>query len=462
MNTSKLTATLLFALCLTNSQAAVHLSSDKTGSAIIVPFYTVSNQMNTLLSLNNTTDDNKAIKIHIKEAKSGDLLASFNVYLTAQDMWTMGMGQVPSIDGGRIRMVSNDQSCTIGFPNNEDIPVDEDWLWEHGTIEIIEMGTVGDIEAWQTMENDCEAIVGYWNDSQMWANNSEDQLSAATGGLHAEVTLMDVEQGHSANIPIIHMNGFYGEDNIQHTAAGDETPDLSTGTKDSLVIVDGQAINTTWPTGYEAVSALLMKSTLTNEFNIEPEVAARTEWIISLPTLIYHKNNTQSKLPFDFKFSDIFWFPHSLGNTVYFDREGVGQPSTCGLCDPVPPYEVVNHAVNNFWFLSNRYHENPYPTLSSELSSNLKRFKVDLYTDPQTLSGKVNLNLIQGNGANQENNRGRDSSNPNNMHAFYGLPVVGFSYTKFANANAQPGLLAQYAFVRKHFGEKKVVIGDAQ
>ena len=461
-NTLSSITLVLFAL-IPQANSAVHLSSSKTGQAIIVPFYTASNQMNTLLSLNNTTDDNKAVKIHFKEAKNGDLLASFNIYLTGQDMWTMGMGQVPSIDGGRLRMISSDQSCTVGFPNNEDIAIEESWLWENGTIEIIEMGTVDHFEAPANFR-DCEYIAQLWETGQAWAEDSERVMSAATGGLHAEVTLMDVEQGHSANIPIIHMDGFYGDDDIQHTAAGEPTPNLATGTKDSLVLYDGQAISTTWPTGYEAVSALLMKNTLTNEFNLEPEVAAQTEFITSFPTLHYHLHNESSQVPFFtstynpeyFKFP--YFFSHSIG---YFDREAKLDLYQCfvGICPPNPGDFIKGSVVG---FIANNHmsvQENYSNILFSDQSENTYYF----YTPFNIFySGKFLLQLGPNRDQSKKNDRGHDTTLPEVTHEFHGLPVIGFVYSRFSNSNAQPGLLAQYAFVRKHFGEKKVVIGDAQ
>ena len=442
--------------------SAVHLSPSKTGSAIIVPFYTVSNQMNTLLSLNNTTDDNKAVKIHFKEAKNGDLLASFNVYLTGQDMWTMAMGQVPSIDGGRIRMVSNDQSCTVGFPNNEDIPVDEDWLWENGTIEIIEMGTLLPTEA-PLAHRSCELLNEMWQAGQNWSSNSEDQLSEATGGLHAEVTLMDVEQGHSANIPVIHMDGFYGEDNIQHTAAGEPTPNLSTGTKDSLVISNGQAIETTWPTGYEAISALLMKNNLINEINLEPSVAAQTEWVVSFPTLFYHLNDENSaQTPFKIV-NNLIWFPGYFdANLMYFNREGFGQYFQCMIiCQPFP-VGYISHSVNNLVMYKHRQSNNEVnPMLSRLNSENTLVTDIIDYDSGDVFSydsGKLHIKIKPELGFSIPNSRGSDSNNSEITHEFHGLPVIGFAYTKFSNANAQPGLLAQYAFVREHFGKTKVEV----
>lgn len=438
-------------LPLQSADGAVNLSSSETGQAIIVPFYTVSNKMNTSLSLNNTTDESKAVKIHFKEAKSSDILTSFNVYLTAHDMWTMTTGQI----NGQIKMISNDQSCTIGFPNNlQDIPVDEDWLWENGTIEIIEMGVVAPINN-TNPEMNCQSIRENWQQDQKWSLNSETEMSAATGGLHAEVTLMNVDHGYSANIPVIHMDNFYAEDDIQHTPAGDSRPNLSSGTKDSLVIVDGKAITTTWPTGYEAVSALLMKHTLTNEHNTEPGVLAQTEFIFSFPTLFYHLNNENGTKPFStfelIQFdTEVFHFVQSA-HAFNRNSEYLYLLDNTGCVSTLSP-KFLSHSVANLtpnfyipFFDPSSYE--PYEYMLTNRSQ--KNTRALLHYD---YAGKYRLNLSE------EYFIGQDPMNPEIKHAYHGLPVVGFSFMKFTNVNAQPGLMAQYAFVSEHFGDRKVEI----
>lgn len=440
------------------ASAAVHISPNKTGQAIIVPFYTVSNQMNTLLSLNNTRDETKAIKIHIKEANQGQAVASFNVYLAPQDMWTMGMGQF----GGEFKMISFDSSCTTGFMNNQAIQTEDDWLWENGTIEIIEMGVVDTHEIFNLGPINCETLSAYWQDGGTWADDSEAHIRPATIGLHAEVTLMDVEQGHAANIPVIHLDGFYGDDDIQHTAAGADAPNLDSGTHDSLVMYDGEAITTRWPTGYEAVSALLMKNTLSNEYNLEPGVLAKTDWIISLPTLHYHLNNPSSNKPFKVS-EDGVWIPGQYDySLLYFDREGNGSTYFCPvICTPVPP-GMINHSVTNF-ALINSFPTTVTPLLTNLGSENTQPLSVlDYFYPPNTeQNGKLIFSLREDGGHTIPNDRGKSTHSDNLTHTYHGLPVAGFTYTQFTNSVAQPDLLAQYAFVRKHFGRKRIDIQES-
>ncbi len=442
------------------ASAAVHISPNKTGQAIIVPFFTVANQMNTLLSLNNTRDETKAIKIHIKEASQGQAVASFNVYLAPQDMWTMGMGQF----GGDFKMISFDSSCTTGFMNNQAIQTEDDWLWENGTFEIIEMGVVDTYEIFNLDQINCETLSAYWQDGGTWADDSEAHLRPASGGLHAEVTLMDVEQGHASNIPVIHLDGFYGDDDIQHSAAGADAPNLDSGTHDSLVMHDGEAITTRWPTGYEAVSALLMKNTLSNEYNLEPGVLGKTDWIISMPTLHYHLNNPTSDLPFKVTEGGVSFPGQYNYSFLYYDREGHGNSYECLiLCPPLPP-GIIKHSVTNFTLYPD--HANaplPNPLISNASADNSQWLPIlDYYnTPPIAENGKLLMSLSENGGHTIPNDRGFSAGSNEVSHTFHGLPLVGFSYTQYTNSGAQPGLLAQYAFVRKHFGRKRIDIQES-
>ena len=51
------------------SAHAVNISPGGYGEAVILPYYTVNNGLNTLLTINNSTDQVKAVKIHFREGK---------------------------------------------------------------------------------------------------------------------------------------------------------------------------------------------------------------------------------------------------------------------------------------------------------------------------------------------------------------------------------------------------------
>ena len=90
------------------SANAMHVSSNGTGQVLLFPYYTARGGTVSLLSLVNTTMQAKAVRVNVREARGGFMVAQFNVYLSAKDVWTAAI--VSDADGAQI--VTNDTSCT--------------------------------------------------------------------------------------------------------------------------------------------------------------------------------------------------------------------------------------------------------------------------------------------------------------------------------------------------------------
>lgn len=473
MNTNlKITASLITFLIIATIRpvmSAAHISQSDTGQAMIIPFYSINNTLQSLTSVNNTTDQGKAIKIHFREAKSGDIIVSFNVYLAAKDMWTMVAGAVD----GDLKMTSSDSSCRFNFPQiefNQDLPLlDPNWTSNTGYIEIIEMGTLN----FDPLDRDrhffyChQETYSRWDEDGIWSNDSTADMSPPSGGLRVQSTLQSYEAGYSINLPVIHIDGFFDPGSeIMHTEPSSPLPDLSSGSHKSMVLHNGELIETTWPTGYEAVSAVLTQNSITNEFNLEKGVAAKTNWIFSFPTLHYHLNSSEGSAPFKTANDQVMFPNHFDDNMRFFNREAIEDSYYC--MTTCAPYAggLIDHSVVNY-VLENQFDQtyvlNPLLTLDD--AENTYPIKVinHSWTDMFDFqNGKITMQLGPERQYSTVNNRGHDSNNPNIIHEFHGLPVIGFSVTQFTNANAQPNIFAQYAFLREHFGEKKIVIGDQQ
>jgi len=99
---------------------AVFVNSKGKGEVILVPYYTVNNNLNTSVTITNTKETPKAIKITLREGLNGLPVLSYNVYLGGYDTWTFVMGAIPSsipgyegeLSGG---LLSGDQSCAPLF-----------------------------------------------------------------------------------------------------------------------------------------------------------------------------------------------------------------------------------------------------------------------------------------------------------------------------------------------------------
>ncbi len=71
---------------------AVHLSPNGLGQVLIFPYYTARTFLggsfgsyNTLLSIVNTSDDTKALKVRFLEGARGAQVMSFNLFLAPRD-----------------------------------------------------------------------------------------------------------------------------------------------------------------------------------------------------------------------------------------------------------------------------------------------------------------------------------------------------------------------------------------
>ncbi|MGJ8662727.1 MAG: hypothetical protein ACSHWU_03705 [Marinicella sp.] len=460
--------------------AAVHLSTTGQGQAISVPFYSVAPEMTTLISITNNADTYKALKIHIKESNNLSIIKSFNVYLKPQGITTLGMLNRIS-ESNTIDLINsgNDMSsCVIGVDyvfGSSPVMVPENldwWEWQTGVLEIIEMGelqtAVGSALFAQDGSGVCSGFNSSWNDSDgYWQNNPNHGILPANGGLSATVSLVDVGNGNALSVEPLVFANFYPNNSTSHTRPEAETPNLSSGTKDSLVVHNGQAIMTRWPTGYEAISALLMKTNLSNEFQVLPSIGGQSEWVVSFPTWGYHKNATDGTIPFRWNEGfGAFAFPtHASVHDQY--RNNVVDPNDYFCIGNVPCYLSKSAGVFTFTLLE---HFEPLPELSFLAGQYLDptgkfvtRENHELLITETAGLGHANFSLFAGDSQTSQyslpNTHGKDPFT-NQTHTYYGLPAVGFSAIRFFNSNAQPGKLAVYGTTSQHRGERHIEVLD--
>ena len=97
MRRKRLAAAISLALAgsagaLLNTAQAVHINPDGIGEVLIYPYYTVREQelgqTDSLISVVNTTDTVKAVKVRFLEGKRSQEVLDFNLYLSPFDVWT--------------------------------------------------------------------------------------------------------------------------------------------------------------------------------------------------------------------------------------------------------------------------------------------------------------------------------------------------------------------------------------
>ncbi len=453
------TISLMLLAFLIPVQAAVHISSNGKAQAMIVPYYSVANGLTTLLTVNNTTEEFKAIKVHLREGRKGDAIYSFNLYLAPKDMWAAGLVD----NNGFVNIITTDLSCVFNLNNLIGPPPqtpEDSWEWQTGMLEIIEMGVVDTSQLPAiNNQNRCQVLQDAWDaqgPNSLWRADGTNAMLPISGGLQAHTRIINVSNGFSFEVPNIHIEDFYPPNSLDNQPPESTTPNLDSGDHKSLLIHNGEAILTEWPTGYEAISALLMKTTLENEFETDPAYGAVTEWVISFPTAHYHLSNNETTIPF-ITDAEYFRFPIDLGfNWLAHDREGLAYRFECFILCPPTPLGTINHSVHTYLINPEEY-DFSASIISGVQRENVKPFDVErFYFNNDPTNGKISL-FFDDNYYYEQNNRGLSQNNLD-QHIFHGLPVVGFAFQRYINANAYPGLMATYATARPHFGDREIEI----
>ncbi len=91
MNRKNLTAAVLAGLAgaagIVGSAQAVNINPDGLGQVLIYPYYTTNGGNTTVLSVVNTSEDAKAIKVRFMEGQNSQEVLDFNLYMSAYEVW---------------------------------------------------------------------------------------------------------------------------------------------------------------------------------------------------------------------------------------------------------------------------------------------------------------------------------------------------------------------------------------
>lgn len=80
-----------------------------TGTAVVIPYYTVKAGWQTLINVTNTTGNSLAVKFRMYEARNSRDVMDFNIGLSPRDVWTATVSLGPD---GRPFLQTSDRSCT--------------------------------------------------------------------------------------------------------------------------------------------------------------------------------------------------------------------------------------------------------------------------------------------------------------------------------------------------------------
>jgi len=301
------------ALGVTGAADAVNVNPNGLGQVLIYPYYTVNsdaagNAYNSLLSVVNTTNSAKAVKVRFLEGKNSREVLDFNVFLSKYDVWTAAI--IPSASGGG-RVVSFDKSCSI--PSNTFLAAGVDFVnfaytgsnddkggagldrTKEGYVEIIEMATYPTFTCTSIQVThvsgvpfDCPGLSD--------AGAAADSRSAS-GGLFGGMSLINVAAGGDFTEDAVALQRFNGGPLYQ--PAGDVHPDLSQSSPKISVVFAADLHKTfhkkdlgvyisNWPTptyfAADPVSAVLMHERVMNEYVLDAGTKSGTDWVLTFPT----------------------------------------------------------------------------------------------------------------------------------------------------------------------------------
>ncbi len=393
MNRKNLTAAVLAGLAgvagIVGSAQAVNINPDGLGQVLIYPYYTVNAGNNTVLSVVNTSESAKAVKVRFLEGKNSREVLDFNLYLSAFDVWVAALGMNSN---GTPFLETNDASCTVPyffggtgtqvfvpFALTDELGYDPEDITTLGDIsrgseghfEMIEMGTVidesnsegyithvGGIPGGSNAEG-CDKLVEAWtwaNDLDpdtrgYWLQNPLQDMTNPSGGLFGGAAIINVNQGTMYSYDATAINGYADSivaNDILHSEPGFTTPNLNSGnlTTGYSFLDDGVSTEFDFVRGVDAVSYVFMHDTIMNEYTTNDALGAETEWVVTFPTKhFYVYPETSNSLVVLAPFTELWQGDADLPNTAcevilletIWDREETFPGEDIPEGTPIPP-----------------------------------------------------------------------------------------------------------------------------
>jgi hypothetical protein len=486
---------------------AMYINPRGTGEVLLFPYYTVNAGQATLISLTNTTGKAKYLNANFREGYHGRSVIDFNIILAPYDSWTATLysdndsgaavlftrdisctapnksAWTAIADGWQVRLF--DRAYTAG--NVDGGPTDLARTRE-GHLTVVERAELGGAladAAGQGGTRDCTRLQHI---SPMNAG-----LVPAGGGVYGNFSIVNVAQGTLLGGSATAIADFAVRPLFWDTADVKELLTLGASEPggeivNAQVFADGHLTEVSYPALFngtdlprpiDAVSALLMTEALYGDFERDDDYGARSEWVITAPTKFMYVDRKVLGLPAGANparppFRDVFGSVNEGGSCMPFtasgaDREGRTirfDPQTALSPPPLAPRypsHSLCHAVDVVYF--DHDPQNPYepppplgqghstPVLGSRLGVSVWKpvaFPPNDLTPFQPTVGSLKLEL----GVRREGGVSWDGGGPVSGPSFLppglrgpglrGLPVIGFQAVRYINANALPGVLANY------------------
>jgi hypothetical protein len=441
------------ALGATTAAEAVNVNPNGLGQVLIYPYYTVqtdkSGAYNSLLTVVNTTNSVKAVKVRFLEGKNSREVIDFNLFLSAFDVWTAAVIPSPATAGGRV--VTFDHSCTlpplstsqggagfVDFVNFAYTGSADDKggtgldRTKEGYVEIIEMGTY---TSTSTVSISATHVAGTPPCKPLNDTLAKNEISSNAGGLFGGMTLINVNDGTDYTADAVALDNYAGGGFFFYTAAGVTTPDLTLASPPrSQVLANNRVYTSLWATGPDPVSAVLMHDQVMNVFVLDSGTKSGTDWVVTFPTKRFYINTGTGNAPklFQRNFNDGAGSCDDVLLSI-FDREEF-RVTTVSFSPPPP------NPVNALCWEANVVTFNNSNVLASTNIANIptgfQNGWLDIGFFPPTITGTVHR-LI--NVANTSITTIGGATTLLNTVTYSGLPVVGFEVESYSNGTLTVG-----------------------
>lgn len=491
---------------------AVNINPDGLGEVLIYPYYTVNSGNQTLVSVVNTTDAGKAVKVRFLEGRNSREVLDFNLYLSPFDVWTASVFSLsdtgPNNPGN---IVTNDNSCTVPrikgntqLPqlgnglryapflnyaytgtNNEAGPNTLDRTRE-GHFEMIEMGEVTNAtrDSLDAITHDslgvptnCGQVRTAWlaapAANNYWTVNQLVDMDPPGGGLFGAASIVDALAGTMLSYNADAIDAF--SDVVQHTNPGSLAPALTSArtsptTAEAFVFNNGAVVQSVYPLSQaiDAVSAVFAHDALFNEFVTGADVAGASEWVVTFPTKFAYVDQALVATPVR-PFTRLFPIS-TVGNTgtsavdvtlnVYNREEGPSDsfctdPDGCLPFSPLPPEGTV--ATPQLLWETNVITFNQADSITSGSAILGSRLVANVAAGPDlgVFDGWMRLGMydaapVAGSLADRHYSRSDAAGN-----SWFGLPATGFWAAAYTNGQLLPGVLSNYSGLFKHRGSRR-------
>lgn len=476
--------------------SAVNINPDGTGQVLIYPYYTVNAGNQTLLSVVNTTNKGKAVKVRILEGRNSQEVLDFNLFLSREDVWTAGILALGGATGPA-SILTLDTSCTapafasdgtstasgIPFVNFRNFLYVSDTSGgtgldrtREGHIELIEMATLtGDLEAAIThvrgtdVPDDCAAVAS--GVGPLFTFGAE---NVPSGGLFGGAAVINIANGTYTNYSATAIDGFWDAGEIGYSSPDSILPSLSNARPQSLVFSNGRVITSNWGTAavdgvpgqrIDAVSAVFMADTFLNEYSTLASNAEASEWVITFPTKRFYVDRTAAQgviAPFTSRYTAgqacefvgiTSWNREEFTTTTptgFSPPQGTVVPQICFETNVLTFNQTITNGTNGT--------SSPSKIFGSTLARNIATPRIAGAAGNNTQAGwtRINLSATAGGTSLATDRRTRASTEG---HRYVGLPVTGFWSISIENNNATPGVKGFYGGAYNHRNSRNCVAG---